>query len=508
MAAGMKDLYIPPVQPTDKQDRLVSTLNSLVRWYNGLAYNGQITRTGQDTWVLGGGGGPPLDVPSGGTGQSSLTVNSVLLGEGTDPIGFAGPGAQGLALISQGLTDDPAFDVLSVQGGGTGNTTLANHSILLGNGVFSVAQLLPVAAGAVLVSFGTGSNPIYSPDPVLGLAGVTQGSLAISGSAGGAVFIKVQTTTGTFNFNLPAAAGSSGQSLLSGGGGASAMTWGSPSLLVGTTTITSGTSGRILYDNAGVLGEMTTTGSGTVAVLATSPTITTSLLLGTAFTLSDSGGGNGRIVSQSGGLFSVDTDRFLLRNQAASQTFLDVNASANTITIGRNTSTVFTSTGRLIVGSSITIQDTGSNNGRWAQAAGGLFSFDSDRTLLRNAATTNVYLDVVDSTNTILLGRNTSTVTTVNGFIAPAATQTTVAGSIAGTAVFSQTFTGTTFKRVLIYLNALNGTASYTYPTPFTNKPSFSPTNDIAAGIVTSLSNTAVTVTGVVTTGFVELVGY
>lgn len=44
-------------------------------------------------------------------------------------------------------------------------------------------------------------------------------------------------------------------------------------LEVGITTITGGGSGHVVYDNAGVLGELTTTGSGTTAVLATGPTI-------------------------------------------------------------------------------------------------------------------------------------------------------------------------------------------------------------------------------------------
>lgn len=48
-------------------------------------------------------------------------------------------------------------------------------------------------------------------------------------------------------------------------------------LTIGTTAITGGTSGRVLYDNAGVLGELATTGSGNV-VLATSPTLTTPTL--------------------------------------------------------------------------------------------------------------------------------------------------------------------------------------------------------------------------------------
>lgn len=56
-----------------------------------------------------------------------------------------------------------------------------------------------------------------------------------------------------------------------------ASTGGGSGLTVGTSTITSGTSGRVLYDNAGVLGELTVTGSGNV-VLSTSPTLVTPVL--------------------------------------------------------------------------------------------------------------------------------------------------------------------------------------------------------------------------------------
>lgn len=58
--------------------------------------------------------------------------------------------------------------------------------------------------------------------------------------------------------------------------GATALEYYTPSstgLVVGTTTITSGTTTRILYNNAGVLGEYTLTGTGTVVVMATAPTI-------------------------------------------------------------------------------------------------------------------------------------------------------------------------------------------------------------------------------------------
>jgi hypothetical protein len=46
-------------------------------------------------------------------------------------------------------------------------------------------------------------------------------------------------------------------------------------LTVAATAITGGTSGRVLYNNGGVLGEMTTSGSGTVLALTTSPTFVT-----------------------------------------------------------------------------------------------------------------------------------------------------------------------------------------------------------------------------------------
>lgn len=59
----------------------------------------------------------------------------------------------------------------------------------------------------------------------------------------------------------------------------------SSGLTVGTTVITNGTSGRILYDNGGVVGEMTTTGTGTILMLAASPT-TTGTLTGAAATFS------------------------------------------------------------------------------------------------------------------------------------------------------------------------------------------------------------------------------
>lgn len=54
-------------------------------------------------------------------------------------------------------------------------------------------------------------------------------------------------------------------------------------IIVGTTTISSGTSGRIGYNNAGVYNEYTTTGTGTEVVKSTSPTINADITLTGAY---------------------------------------------------------------------------------------------------------------------------------------------------------------------------------------------------------------------------------
>lgn len=58
-----------------------------------------------------------------------------------------------------------------------------------------------------------------------GTTGTATGTLLIEGATSGSITIQPQAAAGTYNFNLPTTAGNAGEALISGGGGATAMTY-------------------------------------------------------------------------------------------------------------------------------------------------------------------------------------------------------------------------------------------------------------------------------------------
>lgn len=97
----------------------------------------------------------------------------------------------------------------------------------------------------------------------LGANGTAAGILKLRGSATGEVTLQPGGTgAGTYNFNLPTSAGSSGQPLLSGGGGSTAMSFGTLGLAGGGTGGTDASSAR-----SGLgLGTMATQAASAVAI--------------------------------------------------------------------------------------------------------------------------------------------------------------------------------------------------------------------------------------------------
>lgn len=71
-------------------------------------------------------------------------------------------------------------------------------------------------------------------------------SIVIGGSSSGAISVLPQAAAGTYNFNLPTSAGTSGGPLLSGGGGSNPQTYGTRS---GNTTVFGTTSGTLTSGN-------------------------------------------------------------------------------------------------------------------------------------------------------------------------------------------------------------------------------------------------------------------
>lgn len=115
-------------------------------------------------------------------------------------------------------------------------------------------------------------------------------------------------------------------------------------------------------------------------------------------------------------------------------------------------------------------------------------------------------ISMQDGGGTVQIGRAGTGNLKLTGSVQIGAAQTTVNCSTSGSVVFSQPEQGTSYKVVMIFANACLGTASYTYPAAFTNTPEV--LSQSLAAIATSVSTSAVTITGTTSTGFLEINGY
>jgi hypothetical protein len=103
-------------------------------------------------------------------------------------------------------------------------------------------------AGSI-VTFSTGTKDVVLSETAekSGSANFTTTTLLVNGASSGTITVQAQATAGTYNFNLPTSAGTSGQPLLSAGGAGSPMTFGGLTAAAGGTGQTSYTVGDLLY---------------------------------------------------------------------------------------------------------------------------------------------------------------------------------------------------------------------------------------------------------------------
>lgn len=132
----------------------------------------------------------PVTVPNGGTGLSTLTAHGLVVGAGTSSVNLVAAMAADTLLQGQGATVDPAAVSLvncidpnhalaysttthafscqplntlstpvSVPNGGTGQSALTVHGVLVGENVSGVASVAAMAADTLLAGQGTSSDP-------------------------------------------------------------------------------------------------------------------------------------------------------------------------------------------------------------------------------------------------------------------------------------------------------------------------------------------------------------
>jgi hypothetical protein len=243
-----------------------------------------------------------LGATNGGTAQSTYTIGDLLYASASNTLSKLGIGSSGQVLtVSAGIPAWSSAGSVSLTVGsttissGTSGYILYNNAGVLGNLANTgtgnnVLATSPTLVTPVLGTPTSGtltnctgyttanlSGSISLTTQVSGTLPVANGGTGVASATAYALLAGGTTSTGAFQ--SLASVGTSGQVLTSNGAGA-LPTFQSPAstgLTVGTTTVASGTSGYILYNNAGVLGNLANTGTGN-NVLATSPTLTTPTL--------------------------------------------------------------------------------------------------------------------------------------------------------------------------------------------------------------------------------------
>lgn len=272
----------------------------------GLTYPGQIiTATGRVKVDMAGGSAGTVTEINSGTGikltpDPITTTGSVALVDRIAPIATLGSALQQIR-VNAGATALEYFTASGSTPPGGLNTQLQyNNSGAFGGITGAVSDGTSVSltgahllsptingAGAGLATLAypnTASNATITFPTVTGTLATLAGTEALTNKSYNG--LTLTSTTGTFTLtngktlsvsNTLTFTGTDSSTVAFGAGGTVLYAASTIPLTVGSTTIASGTTTRILYDNAGVLGEYTLTGSGTVVAMGTSPVFTTGI---------------------------------------------------------------------------------------------------------------------------------------------------------------------------------------------------------------------------------------
>jgi hypothetical protein len=187
-----------------------------------------------------------LPLANGGTNASLTASNGGIIYSTATAFGVLSGTATANQVLLSGLSTTPAWSTATYPA-----TTTINQ--ILYSSANNVIGEIATTNGGILNAGATGV-PAMTVTPVLGVAGTSAGTIGLSGATSGVVTIQTANAAGTWSMTLPTTGGTNGYILTTNGSGVTS--WTNPTSLgidldVGTTPITSGVSGRILYQGVG-----------------------------------------------------------------------------------------------------------------------------------------------------------------------------------------------------------------------------------------------------------------
>jgi hypothetical protein len=429
-------------------------------------------------------------LPSGSATQGAYTAfnNS----DPTNASYLQAAAASTFTSLTSGLTGSGTYLPLAIFTGGTENWRFGTAGQLgIGGATYGTTGYVLTSGGASAaptwsqVSLTAGVTGILPPaNGGTGIANNAASTLTISGAFGTTLTVSATTaltlpnsgyviSTVTNMAANPVTGTPSSSNFLRGDG-----TWAAPSttagsIVVGTTTVTSGTSGYILYNNAGTLGNLATTGSGSV-VLATSPTLTTPTI---------------------GAATATSVNKVAITAPATSATL--TLADGSTLATSGAFSTTFTVSGT----TALTLPTSGT-----VTALGNTTTGSGSIVLATSPTLTTPTIGVATATSvnkvTITAPATSATLTIADGKTLTVSNSLTLAGTDATTMTFpsttqtiaglaaTQTFTATNTFRQINYTNNAITVATNAATVPITHRLN-TVTNNAAGSVTITMTTTS-----------------